>query len=119
MGWEGRKRSPGAGAGHEAIEPPAAPADTHARTNLVWRVQGPRHEKQETEEAESLKPEETGGQEATQLPGHNASQQTRALDGPGLLAGTGQCSDIHSTLLVCVRVCKCSEVCTSPLTSQP
>src|SRR6266404_6253175 len=118
-GWQGTKQSSRAGSGNEAIERYAAPADTHARTNLVWRVQGPRHEKQETEEAESLKPEETGGSEATQLPGYHASQWMRALDSLGLLTSAGQCSDIHTILLLCIRVFSAECGCTSPLTSHP
>src|SRR3954465_5987882 len=80
-----------------------------------WYLLGPYPEGRETDEAEGLKPEEAAGTEATKLPGHNPQKRTRVLNSPGRLPSAGQYSDIHKTLLLLVRVCRCSECCTSLL----
>ncbi|GHO57961.1 hypothetical protein KSB_64360 [Ktedonobacter robiniae] len=100
--WKGTKKSPRAGSGNEAAErfTTRSPSATHAYTKLIWRVQGPCHEEQETKETESLKPEEAAGEKAAKFPGHNAQERTRAPNRSGLLTGAGQCSDIHATLLL-------------------
>ena len=99
------KQSSRAGSGNKAAEELATPSvsHTHAHTKILWRVQCPRHEKEETEEAKGLKPEKAAGEEATKLPDHHAQKQARAVvDRPGLLAGTGQRSHTHDILLLCV-----------------
>ena len=96
--WKGVKKSPGAGSGNEGVQRHRA---VHG-TEVLWCLLGPCQEEQEAEEAEGLQPKEAAGAKATQFPGHNASQRKWALDSLGRLPGTGQRSDIHETLLLCV-----------------
>jgi hypothetical protein len=51
--WKGLKKPPGAGSGNEAVDRHMAILAIPGR-ELVWHPQGPRQEKQETEEAEGL-----------------------------------------------------------------
>src|SRR5258708_1544931 len=85
-------QAPGAGSGDEA--------NRTALGDLAPRRLGPGQQDQEAEEPESLKPEEAAGAEPPKLPAHDGQDWMRALDGPRLLTGDGQCESTHSLLLL-------------------
>src|SRR5258708_35605511 len=85
-------QAPGAGSGDEA--------NRTSLGDLLPRRLGPGQQDQEAEEPESLKPEEAAGAEPPKLPAHDGQDWMRALDGPRLLTGDGQCESTHSLLLL-------------------
>ena len=103
------KKSFRAGSGNEAAEQLAGLCVTV--TEVICRPLDPRQEEQETEEAESLKPEEAGGCGSDAIPRSSRSEARRGLCRESGFAGRVLASAVILMvhLLLYIRVCRCSK----------